>query len=101
MLPHLGLHELDRIFVVGPDGGEAEPTGASETIESLRSGPAVMEHDIPIAIAPSVVRDSHLPRGGANAEELCRSPKVGSLGGRLPPHGNGSSSRREMQVAES
>jgi hypothetical protein len=65
-LPHLGLHEPDITFV-GPDGDEAESAGASETIEFLRSGPALMEHDIPVVIAPSVVRDDHLPRGGVPA----------------------------------
>ena len=100
ILLHLGLHELDIIFV-GPDGDEAQAAAPPETIESLRSRPAVIEHDIPVAIVPAVVRDGHLPRGRANAEEFCHSPKVGGLGGRLPITENGSSGRCETQVAES
>jgi hypothetical protein len=61
---HLGLHELDGTFVAGPDGDEAEAAGASETIESLRSGPAVIEGDVLVAIVPSVVGNDHLPYRG-------------------------------------
>jgi hypothetical protein len=46
--------------------------------------PAGMDHVL-VAIVPTVARDSHRPRGGANGEELCRSAKVVGLGGRLPP----------------
>lgn len=53
-----------------------------------------------VAIVPSVARDGHLSLGGANTEKLSRTLKVGGLGSRLSHHANGSSSRRETQVAE-
>jgi hypothetical protein len=45
--------------------------------------------------------DDHLPRGGRNAEQLCRSLNVVVLGGILPGHTDGSPGWRETQVAES
>ena len=99
ILPHLGLHKLDRALV-GPDWGEAEAATPPETIESLRSRPTVMERDIPVAIVPMVKRDGHLPCARAYAKKLGCTPKVRGLGGRLPCYANGSSSRHEMQVVE-
>lgn len=49
ILPYLGLHELDITFGTFPDAGEAEAAGASETVESLWSCPAVLKDDVLVA----------------------------------------------------
>jgi hypothetical protein len=81
VLPQAGLFELDKACAAGRDGVDAEAAGAVEPVEPLRSRPALIKDDVLMAIVPSVVGDGHLPFGGANAEELCRSPKVVDLVG--------------------